>query len=47
VEHYAAHGATEVFLDLNFDELIGTPDADPARSMEVAHQMLEAFAPGA
>ena len=26
---------------------IGNPDADPAQSMEVAHQMLEAFAPGA
>ena len=47
LEQYAEHGATEVFLDLNFDELIGTPDADPAKSMEVAHQFLEAFAPGA
>jgi probable F420-dependent oxidoreductase len=45
LEQYAAHGATEVFLDLNFDEQIGTPDADPASSMAVAHQMLEAFAP--
>jgi probable F420-dependent oxidoreductase len=42
---YAAAGATEVFLDLNFDEQIGSPDADPARSVEVAHQVLEAFAP--
>jgi probable F420-dependent oxidoreductase len=42
---YAELGATEVFLDLNFDEQIGTPDADPARSIDVAHQMLEAFAP--
>jgi probable F420-dependent oxidoreductase len=47
LDQYAAHGATEVFLDLNFDELIGTPDADPATSMEVAHQILEAFAPSA
>jgi probable F420-dependent oxidoreductase len=47
LERYAAHGATEVFLDLNFDELIGTPDADPARSMDIAHQLLEAFAPTA
>jgi alkanesulfonate monooxygenase SsuD/methylene tetrahydromethanopterin reductase-like flavin-dependent oxidoreductase (luciferase family) len=46
LERYATHGATEVFLDLNFDELIGSPDADPARSMEVAHEVLEAFAPG-
>lgn len=42
---YAEAGATEVFLDLNFDEQIGTPDADPARSSDVAHQVLEAFAP--
>jgi probable F420-dependent oxidoreductase len=42
---YEAAGATEVFLDLNFDELIGSPDADPARSMQTAHQVLEAFAP--
>lgn len=43
---YAEAGATEVFLDLNFDEEIGNPDADPARSVDVAHQLLEAFAPG-
>jgi probable F420-dependent oxidoreductase len=42
---YAEGGATEVFLDLNFDELIGNPDADPARSMAVAHEVLETFAP--
>jgi probable F420-dependent oxidoreductase len=42
---YEAAGATEVFLDLNFDEQIGTPDADPARSMELAHKILEEFAP--
>lgn len=44
---YAAAGVDEVFLDLNFDEQIGAPDADPARSMEVAHQVLESFAPTA
>ncbi|HWA67851.1 MAG TPA: TIGR03619 family F420-dependent LLM class oxidoreductase [Mycobacteriales bacterium] len=43
--HYAELGATEVFLDLNFDELIGTPDADPARSVDIAHRMLEELAP--
>jgi probable F420-dependent oxidoreductase len=42
---YAAGGATEVFLDLNFDEQIGDPDADPSRSMAVAHDVLETFAP--
>jgi probable F420-dependent oxidoreductase len=45
LERYAEAGATEVFLDLNFDEEIGNPDADPARSVDVAHQILEAFAP--
>lgn len=43
---YADAGTSEVFLDLNFDEQIGSPDADPARSMAVAHEVLEAFAPG-
>jgi probable F420-dependent oxidoreductase len=45
LERYAEAGATEVFLDLNFDEEIGNPDADPARSVDIAHQLLEAFAP--
>jgi probable F420-dependent oxidoreductase len=45
VAAYQAAGATEVFLDLNFDEEIGNPDADPARSMAVAHEVLEAFTP--
>jgi len=44
---YADAGTTEVFLDLNFDEEIGSPDADPARSMAVAHEVLETFAPSA
>jgi probable F420-dependent oxidoreductase len=44
---YAEGGATEVFLDLNFDEEIGNPDADPARSMAVAHEVLDTFAPPA
>jgi hypothetical protein len=42
---YADGGVTEVFLDLNFDEQVGNPDADPARSMAVAHEVLETFAP--
>jgi len=45
LDGYAAAGATEIFLDLNFDEQIGSPDADPARSMAVAHEVLETFAP--
>jgi probable F420-dependent oxidoreductase len=43
---YASAGTDEVFLDLNFDEQIGSPDADPARSMAVAREVLEMFAPG-
>lgn len=42
---YAAAGTTELFVDLNFDEQIGSPDADPTESMRRAHAALEAFAP--
>jgi len=42
---YAAGGATELFVDLNFDEEIGSPQADPVQSMRRAHEALEAFAP--
>jgi len=42
---YAAAGATELFVDLNFDEQIGNPEVDPAESMRRAHEALEAFAP--
>ena len=42
---YADAGATELFVDLNFDEQIGTPAADPAESMRRAQAALEAFAP--
>lgn len=45
LEAYADAGTNEVFLDLNFDEQIGSPDADPARSMEVAQRVLETFVP--
>jgi probable F420-dependent oxidoreductase len=38
-------GVTEVFLDLNFDPDIGTPDADAERSMSYADTILEEFAP--
>jgi probable F420-dependent oxidoreductase len=41
----AGRGVTEVFLDLNFDPSIGSPDADPAASMERAEQVLGTFAP--
>lgn len=42
---YAAAGATELFVDLNFDEQIGNPDVDATESMRRAHEALEAFAP--
>ena len=42
---YADAGVTELFVDLNFDEQIGSPDADPGESMRRAHEALDAFAP--
>lgn len=41
----AGQGVTEVFVDLNFDAEIGTPEADPVASMRRAHEVLEALAP--
>jgi probable F420-dependent oxidoreductase len=41
----AASGITELFVDLNFDPEIGSPDADPAASLRRAEEALEAFAP--
>jgi probable F420-dependent oxidoreductase len=35
-DDYASQGATELFVDLNFDEKIGAPDADEATSMRRA-----------
>jgi probable F420-dependent oxidoreductase len=43
---YAALGVTELFIDLNFDPEIGTPDADPQESTRRAERVLEEFAPG-
>jgi hypothetical protein len=34
-----------VFLDLNWDPEIGSPDADPAAAIHRAEQTLEALAP--
>jgi probable F420-dependent oxidoreductase len=42
----AEAGVTEFFFDLNFDPEIGSPDADPERSLRVAAEVLDAFAPG-
>jgi probable F420-dependent oxidoreductase len=41
----AAQGVTELFVDLNFDPRIGSPDADPAESRRRADEVLEALAP--
>jgi probable F420-dependent oxidoreductase len=43
----AAQGVTELFVDLNFDREIGTPDADPDISVRRAHEVLDALAPRA
>ncbi len=42
----AEQGMTELFLDLNFDPTIGSPDVDPLDSMRVATEVLDAFSPG-
>jgi hypothetical protein len=39
-------GVTEVFYDLNWDPLIGSPGTDPAAATERAAEILEALAPG-
>ncbi|WP_436495842.1 TIGR03619 family F420-dependent LLM class oxidoreductase [Actinokineospora sp. HUAS TT18] len=41
----AEQGITELFVDLNFDPEIGSPDADPAESMRRATDVLAALAP--
>jgi probable F420-dependent oxidoreductase len=46
VDDLAGRGLTELFLDLNFDPQIGSPDADPAVSLRRADETLDAFAPG-
>jgi len=44
-ELYAEAGVTELFYDLNWDPVIGGPDADPAAGFERALEILEALAP--
>jgi probable F420-dependent oxidoreductase len=41
----ADQGVTELFVDLNYDPEIGSPDADQSTSVERAEKALEAFAP--
>jgi alkanesulfonate monooxygenase SsuD/methylene tetrahydromethanopterin reductase-like flavin-dependent oxidoreductase (luciferase family) len=45
LEPIAAQGITELFVDLNFDPRIGSPDADAAESRRRADEVLEALAP--
>jgi probable F420-dependent oxidoreductase len=45
LQRIAEQGMTETFIDLNFDPEIGAVGADPRRSMERAHELLEALAP--
>ncbi|MBV9856116.1 MAG: TIGR03619 family F420-dependent LLM class oxidoreductase [Streptosporangiaceae bacterium] len=42
-----ARGVTEVFYDLNWDPLVGSPEVDPKAATERAGEILEALAPGA
>jgi alkanesulfonate monooxygenase SsuD/methylene tetrahydromethanopterin reductase-like flavin-dependent oxidoreductase (luciferase family) len=41
----AAAGVTEVFLDLNWDPLIGSPDVEPSAATDRASALLEALKP--
>ncbi len=41
----ADQGVTELFVDLNFDPAVGSPEADPVNSLERADEVLTALAP--
>jgi probable F420-dependent oxidoreductase len=41
----ASNGVSEVFLDLNFDPQVGSPDADPDASMALARRVVTELAP--
>jgi probable F420-dependent oxidoreductase len=42
----AAQGVTEVFYDLNWDPLVGAPDANPRQAADRAERLLAELAPG-
>ncbi|GAA0798180.1 TIGR03619 family F420-dependent LLM class oxidoreductase [Spirilliplanes yamanashiensis] len=42
----AARGVDELFYDLNWDPLIGSPDADPEAAVERAAEIITTLAPG-
>ncbi|OLB74868.1 MAG: LLM class F420-dependent oxidoreductase [Actinobacteria bacterium 13_2_20CM_2_71_6] len=44
-ERLAEQGVTELFYDLNWDPLIGSPDADPAAATRRAEEIMGALAP--
>lgn len=44
-DRYAQAGVTELFYDLNWDPLIGSPDADPRAAGERAAEIMTALAP--
>ena len=46
IQQLAGRGVTEVFYDLNWDPLVGAPDADPAGAAARAEEILEGLAPG-
>jgi hypothetical protein len=41
----ASQGVTEIFYDLNWDPLVGSPKADPAAATARANELLDALAP--
>jgi probable F420-dependent oxidoreductase len=45
IEWLARQGVTEVFYDLNWDPLVGAPDADPLGAAARASEILDALAP--
>jgi probable F420-dependent oxidoreductase len=44
-QELAERGVTEVFYDLNWDPLVGSPDADPLGAAARAEEILEGLAP--
>ena len=45
-EWLADQGVTELFYDLNWDPLIGSPDADPTVAAARAEEIMDSLAPG-
>jgi probable F420-dependent oxidoreductase len=45
-QELSERGVTEIFYDLNWDPLVGAPDADPAGAAARAEEILEGLAPG-